>query len=143
MLSLTINPLSANNGSAQNGSFFSDSDGGPSFKDVLDVLNPLQHIPIVSTIYHALTGDTESSGASLVGGALYGGPLGFAGALISQVVETQTGKGIGGNILTMLQGTNTASLADASSYGPSDGVPLSANQRFAYNAYLHTQNLPA
>ncbi|MGQ3031076.1 MAG: hypothetical protein ACT60Q_22290, partial [Ferrovibrionaceae bacterium] len=32
-------------------------DEGFSFKTVLDTINPLQHIPIVSTIYRELTGD--------------------------------------------------------------------------------------
>ena len=32
-------------------------DDGFGFDDVLDAINPLQHIPIVSTIYRAITGD--------------------------------------------------------------------------------------
>ena len=45
---------------------------GPSFKDVLDTINPLQHIPIISSIYQSLTGDVQSTGAKLTGGALFG-----------------------------------------------------------------------
>ena len=32
-------------------------DDGFSFGDILDLINPLQHIPIVGTIYRAVTGD--------------------------------------------------------------------------------------
>ena len=28
-----------------------------SFSDLLDIINPLRQLPIVSTIYHAITGD--------------------------------------------------------------------------------------
>ncbi|HEV7371081.1 MAG TPA: hypothetical protein VGO20_18420, partial [Arenibaculum sp.] len=49
-----------------------------SFWDLLDVINPLQHIPVVGTIYRALTGDEISTPARVAGGTLYGGVVGFA-----------------------------------------------------------------
>lgn len=60
-------------------------DGGFSFLDLVDVLNPLQHIPGVGTIYRAITNDTIKPATSFAGGALYGGPLGGAIALASSV----------------------------------------------------------
>src|SRR4051812_19831607 len=108
MLALTINPLSANTGAPQNAapsSFFAGSDG-LSFKDALDIVNPLQQIPIVSTIYRAITGDTISPASKLAGGALYGGPIGFVLSLADEVIETQTGKDFGGNVMAMLQGND-------------------------------------
>ena len=30
-------------------------EGGISFSDVLDIVNPLQHIPVVSTVYRMIT----------------------------------------------------------------------------------------
>ena len=50
------------------GSGFFGADG-LTFGDVLDVINPLQHIPVVSTIYRAITGDEISPGARVAGGA--------------------------------------------------------------------------
>lgn len=47
---------------------------GLTFGDLLDVINPLQHIPMVSSIYRAVTGDEISPGARVAGGALYGAP---------------------------------------------------------------------
>ncbi|MQX35342.1 hypothetical protein [Roseospira navarrensis] len=44
-----------------------------SFWDVLDIFNPLQHIPLVSTLYRELTGDEIGGFARIAGGALYGG----------------------------------------------------------------------
>ncbi len=49
---------------------------GLTFSDLLDVVNPLQHIPVVSTLYRRLTGDHIDPAMQLAGGALYGGPLG-------------------------------------------------------------------
>ena len=44
--------------------------------DVIDMINPLQHIPIVSNLYQSATGDKIGSVAMIVGGAIFGGPLG-------------------------------------------------------------------
>ncbi|MEC7538792.1 MAG: hypothetical protein VYB59_16055, partial [Pseudomonadota bacterium] len=63
------------------------ADGGPGLADLIDMINPLQHIPVVSSIYRAITGDEISPAARLAGGALFGGPIGFAGAYVSGVVE--------------------------------------------------------
>lgn len=55
------------------------------FSDLLDIVNPLQHIPIISTVYRAVTGDHISDGARHVGHALYGvalgGPVGMSAML--------------------------------------------------------------
>lgn len=81
---------------------------GFSFGDILDAVNPLQRIPIVSDIYRQVTGDTQSTGSNLAGGALFGGVLGFAVSFINSIVEEQTGKTIGGNMLALLQGESIA-----------------------------------
>ena len=54
---------------------FHDKDG-PSFSDLLDIINPLQHIPIINTLYQKLTGDEEGAAADVAGGALWGGLIG-------------------------------------------------------------------
>lgn len=51
---------------------------GMKFADLLDVINPLQHIPVVSQIYRHLTGDSIRAPFRIAGGALFGGPLGAA-----------------------------------------------------------------
>ena len=40
---------------------------GFSFDDIIDLLNPLQHLPVVSTLYRSITGDEISSGAQIAG----------------------------------------------------------------------------
>lgn len=60
-----------------------------------DYINPLQHLPVVGTVYRAVTGSTISPSARVVGGLLYGGPIGFASSLVNAIVETASGKDIG------------------------------------------------
>ena len=74
---------------------YAKGDDDPSFKDVLDTINPLQHIPIISTIYRKLTGDDCGSVSRVLGGALYGGPLGMALSTIDSIIDDKTGKDTG------------------------------------------------
>lgn len=77
---------------------------GFGFDDFLDIINPLQHIPLVNTAYRALTGDEIEPGSRLIGGAIFGGPLGFAGALANNIVEDQSGRDIGDHVLAFFAG---------------------------------------
>jgi len=65
---------------------------GLGFSDILDIVNPLQHIPLVSTIYRAVTGDEISPGARMAGGTLFGGPIGLAGAIAVNAIEDHSGQ---------------------------------------------------
>jgi len=62
-------------------------DDGLSFKDVLDLVNPLQHIPVVGNVYRELTGDTLAPGIRVAGGALFGGPIGAALSVAGLVID--------------------------------------------------------
>ncbi|MEM6491121.1 MAG: hypothetical protein AAF684_04360 [Pseudomonadota bacterium] len=73
-------------------------DDGFTFGDVLDVVNPLQHLPVVSMIYRELTGDTISQGSRLVGGLLFGGPSGAVFAALDTAIEAESGRSFAGNI---------------------------------------------
>lgn len=87
---------------------------GFTFRDLLDIINPLQHIPVVSTAYRAFTGDTLDPGARLLGGALFGGIGGFVAAIVNAAVEEETGADIGGNILAALTGGSDQQTAPVS-----------------------------
>lgn len=100
--SLTIYPIDATPSPARAGKATApdivNDDFFSSFSDLLDIINPLQHIPGVSTAYRELTGDTISQGATIAGGTLFGGPLGFVTSLLNSVVAQETGKDIGANL---------------------------------------------
>jgi hypothetical protein len=75
---------------------------GFTFGDFLDIINPLQHLPVISTIYRRLTGDQMSPTAEIAGGALFGGVMG-AVASIADVIWTQaTGKDFGNTVISWL-----------------------------------------
>lgn len=76
--------------------------GGFKFSDFLDIINPLQHIPIVSTVYRALTGDQIEAGSRMAGGALFGGPIGLAASVVSAMINESTGKDPGEHAMAML-----------------------------------------
>lgn len=96
---------------------FADGDDSPSFKDFLDIINPLQHIPIVNTIYRELTGDEPGALARVAGGALYGGVIGMALEATDAIIDDETGKDVGEHIWAFLTG-------DDSEPGASDGTKV-------------------
>lgn len=73
-----------------------------SFLDFVDIINPLQHIPLVNTLYQNITGDTMQGFSRVMGGALYGGPIGTASAVTNEILEDTSGKDISGHMLAML-----------------------------------------
>jgi hypothetical protein len=71
------------------------SDTGLTFRDVLSDMNPLQYLPVVGTLYRAVTGDTiprplREAGSLLVSG-LMGGPAGVVANLAVLGLEKLTG----------------------------------------------------
>jgi len=82
--------------------------GSFSWRDILDVINPLQHIPVISTIYRKLTGDQMGYASRIAGDTLFGGMLGsLVSSLVSSVVnvfvDSKTGKDIGEHLVAAVQ----------------------------------------
>ncbi|MBU6234231.1 MAG: hypothetical protein KGQ41_00150 [Alphaproteobacteria bacterium] len=96
-------------------SLASASSDTTSFKDVLDVINPLQHIPVVSTFYRKASGDEISPVARVIGGAIFGGPIGGALALADTAIKMETGSTVGEKILNLVssdkENTSTADIS--------------------------------
>ncbi len=84
-------------------------DDGFSFSDFIDIINPLQHIPVLSTLYRQLTGDTIDAGPRVMGGTLFGGPIGAVASLINVFVEESTGKDLGEHAVALLTDEEPAS----------------------------------
>lgn len=102
-----------------------------SFGDFLDIINPLQHIPLVSTLYREITGDTINQSSRVMGGFLYGGPLGGMGAVVNVMVEDSTGQDIGGQLLSAVSGGSGAETAQRLSSQPIALTPQGAAQQAA------------
>ncbi len=74
------------------------------FRDIIDIINPLQHIPIVATIYRNMTGEKIGAVPRVIGGALWGRLGGFVSGLVNAFVDWFTGKDIGDHIYAALFG---------------------------------------
>jgi len=81
---------------------------GSFLDNVLDVINPLQHIPVVSTLYRAATGDQIGDLEQVAGDTLYGGLMGFGSSLANLMFKEVTGKNVGDTVLAWLDGSNGA-----------------------------------
>lgn len=78
--------------------------GSFSFWDIVDAINPLQHIPVVSTIYRKLTGDEMGYASRIAGDTLYSGVFGslvsgLASSVANVFMDAMTGKDIGEHVL--------------------------------------------
>ncbi|WP_158047860.1 hypothetical protein [Skermanella pratensis] len=76
-----------------------------SFWDFVDIVNPLQHIPVVNTIYRELTGDTIKGVSRVIGGGIYGGIIGLVAGVGSAIIAETTGKDPGEHLMAMVTGS--------------------------------------
>lgn len=84
-----------------NGAATSDNDTF-GFFDFLDIINPLQHIPLVNFAYRALTGDEIKPASQIIGGSIYGGPVGMASGIVNAVIKEETGEDMVGNAIAFI-----------------------------------------
>jgi len=98
------------------------------FLDVIDMINPLQHIPVVSSIYRYLTGDAISPVSRVVGGTAFGGPIGAASGIVNALVQMETGKDVGENVIASFSSDPSeepdTTLAVADLRRPAERVPV-------------------
>lgn len=91
---LGSNPITAHAQRAEQAAdkqgFFANG-SNPSFSDLVDTVNPLQHLPVVSSMYQKASGDTIAPAAKIAGGFLMGGIFGAAAALASCVLDQAMG----------------------------------------------------
>jgi hypothetical protein len=103
---------------------------GTSFHDILSALNPLQYLPVIGTIYRAVTGDELDEPVrrvgSFVASGLLGGPVGLAANLVTLAAEKLSGIDLDrtGQLLlgrttdpAPAQAASTDALADAGDTG--------------------------
>ncbi len=109
-------------------------DGDFSLADLLDIINPLQHIPIVSSLYRELTGDRIGHGARLAGGVLFMGPLGGLSALANIALLEASGKDAGDHALALFKDDPAATALAANSGAPateSGSAPIADEKALA------------
>ena len=94
-----------------------------SFADFLDIVNPLQHIPVVSTLYRSITGDQIGTPEKIAGDTLYGGLVGLFASLGDAVFKEVTGKDVGDTVLAFLTGNDAPVQTAAASEKPAHVIP--------------------
>lgn len=120
------------------------SDPASLFDTLVDTVNPLQHIPGVSSVYREVTGDATNPLASMAGGFLFGGPIGLVAGAAGSFLEMLTGKSLAGHAMALLSGADDAipnppgAVQTAQALGggdplftPDQGVGLQQYQAFA------------
>ena len=99
---------------------------GTLFDTVVDTVNPLQHVPGVSSAYQAVTDDTMNPIASMAGGFLFGGPVGLIAGAAKSFLEMVTGKSVGQHAMAMFGGDSDKSglKTGETASVPGDGNPM-------------------
>src|SRR5438552_558874 len=62
------------------------------FHHLWEVVNPLQHLPVIGTIYRAITGEHLGPVEKIAGDTLYGGLWGAVASIADVAFEGLTGK---------------------------------------------------
>jgi hypothetical protein len=74
-----------------------------SFRDVLESVNPIQHLPVVGQMYREATG-TQLHPIARMAAGIAGGPVGAASAFANMALEGATGRDVSGHVLDRLAG---------------------------------------
>lgn len=83
---------------------------GITSNDFVDMINPLQHIPIVSNIYRAVSGDEISAAPRLIGGALLGGVVGLVASAATLLFEQASGEPIEQTVANLFTDEDVSAL---------------------------------
>jgi hypothetical protein len=93
------------------------------FGDLVDIVNPLQHLPVIGTLYRNLTGDQIRPSSAILGGAVFGGFAGAAGSLVNVIIAEETGKDITEHALALAMPDKPDSDAPLQKLAESGGPP--------------------
>ena len=81
------------------------------FHHLLDVINPLQHLPVIGTIYRAITGEHIGPIEKIAGDTLYGGMWGAVSSVADVAFEGITGKSFEDTALAWFKGDDKTQVA--------------------------------
>ena len=81
------------------------------FHHLLEVINPLQHLPVIGTIYRAITGEHVGPVERIAGDTLYGGLWGAVSSVADVAFEGITGKDIEDTVIGWFKGNSNSRVA--------------------------------
>jgi len=88
------------------------------FHHLWDVVNPLQHIPVIGTIYRAITGEKLDAVEKIAGDTLYGGLWGAVSSIADVAFEGLTGKSFEDTALALFKSDDKTRLASTKVTAP-------------------------
>jgi len=101
-------------------------DEGQGFRAFLAAINPLPHIPVIGAVYRYVTGEKSHPAAQVVGGFVFGGPIGMAIAALGAAFEQATGKTVLEMAIDTIRGAGSTEVATAGEPGAGDADPPGA-----------------
>ena len=109
---------------------------GFSFHDFLSIINPLQHLPVIGTLYRAITGDKIGVPEKIAGDALYGGLWGAVSGVADAAFQKITGKDFGETVLALFTGHHDSAIqvaanSDIKPVTITPGMPMPADPNVA------------
>jgi hypothetical protein len=72
------------------------------FGDLVDMVNPLHHLPLVGHIYREVTGDQIKPISKIIGGGAFGGAVGAVSGIVDTIVTHETGNSLAGNAVSLI-----------------------------------------
>src|ERR1700761_2097455 len=81
------------------------------FHHLLDVVNPLQVLPVIGTIYRAITGEHIGPVEKIAGDTLYGGLWGAVSSVADVAFEGLTGKSAEDTVISWFKGDSSTQVA--------------------------------
>ncbi|MDA8574723.1 hypothetical protein N9L79_04230 [Alphaproteobacteria bacterium] len=97
-----------------------------SFGDLVDIVNPLQHIPGVANVYRAITGDTISAPARFMGSMLFMGPVGLVMTAADTLAMNADGELASEQLIAAISGRQADSGIVTAKTNLPDTAPTSA-----------------
>lgn len=88
------------------------------FGDIVDMVNPLQHIPLVNLAYRHVTGDEIRPIGKVIGGTVFAGPFGAASALADIGLQEGTGKDMAGHVFAIADDATATQTATQTTTAP-------------------------
>jgi len=95
------------------------------FHHLWDVVNPLQHLPVIGTIYRAITGEHLDPVEKIAGDTLYGGLWGAVSSIADVAFEGITGKSFEDTALALFKSDDKTRVASTKVTAPSIGTSIS------------------
>ncbi|HEX4637069.1 MAG TPA: hypothetical protein VH189_12855 [Rhizomicrobium sp.] len=96
------------------------------FHHLWNVVNPLQHIPVIGTIYRAITGEHLDAVEKIAGDTLYGGLWGAVSSVADVAFEGLTGKNFEDTALALFKSDPASRVASNKVVAPTITADTSA-----------------